>query len=67
MDSHVYYVPFFDLKDAILGMIFTIHNILIYRTKKFLTCETVPLSVKPRLHPGCESPHFPLLVTVRVY
>ncbi|CDH00570.1 hypothetical protein XBFM1_1720003 [Xenorhabdus bovienii str. feltiae Moldova] len=33
VDVRVYYVSFFDLKDAILAMIFTVHNVLIYRTK----------------------------------
>jgi len=32
-DTHVYYVPFFDFRDAMFGMISTVHNLLIYRTK----------------------------------
>lgn len=51
-DTYVYYVPFFDLNDAILVMSVTTHNILIYQTKK-LTYETVPLSVKPLLRLKC--------------
>ncbi|CCW29997.1 conserved hypothetical protein [Xenorhabdus nematophila F1] len=32
MDVRVYYVSFFDLKDAILAMIFTVHNVITFRT-----------------------------------
>ncbi len=32
-DVCMHYVPFFDLKDAILDMIFTTNNIMIYKKK----------------------------------
>ncbi|CBJ90688.1 hypothetical protein XNC1_2634 [Xenorhabdus nematophila ATCC 19061] len=32
VDVRVYYVSFFDLKDAILAMIFTVHNVITFRT-----------------------------------
>lgn len=46
---HVYYVPFFDLLDAIFGMTFTVYNVFDLTDKIALTCETVPLSVEPLL------------------
>lgn len=36
----MHYVPFFDLKDAILDMILTVHNALIYKEKKVLNVRS---------------------------
>lgn len=44
--EHVYYVPFFDLRVAILDRIFTAHNLLIYQ-KRDLESETITLSSEP--------------------
>jgi hypothetical protein len=44
--THVYYVPFFDLKVAISDIIFTAHNLLIYQ-KRALECQIVTLSGEP--------------------
>jgi len=44
--THVYYVPFFDLKVTIFDIIFIVHNLLIYQ-KRALDCETVTLSGEP--------------------